>query len=173
MGTRGLVVVKYNKKYYSRYNHMDSYPSDLGSKVVDTLEETSQDSNMDREQMKEHILAVASDNLTEITKEEPETTHMITWIYLVDMDEEKITLSIKGGYYEPTYTLEELFEEFEEFEEDEPESDTEEDLDNDSRPYPGPYVEGSYREPYGPKWLVEFDKKNDEISEAEAKANKK
>jgi len=38
MGTRGIVIVKKNKKYrLATYNHWDSYPSELGYKVVKFL----------------------------------------------------------------------------------------------------------------------------------------
>lgn len=38
MGTRGLVIMKKNKKYcLAIYNHWDSYPSDLGYKIVKFL----------------------------------------------------------------------------------------------------------------------------------------
>ena len=34
MGTRGLRVYRYRKRYYALYNHWDSYPEGLGDKIV-------------------------------------------------------------------------------------------------------------------------------------------
>lgn len=39
MGTRGFVVIKINNKYYAYYNHYDSYPSNLGEKIINELKE--------------------------------------------------------------------------------------------------------------------------------------
>lgn len=39
MGTRGFVVIKINNKYYTYYNNYDSYPSNLGQKIIDELKE--------------------------------------------------------------------------------------------------------------------------------------
>lgn len=39
MGTRGYVVIKINNKYYCYYNNYDSYPSNLGKKILDELNE--------------------------------------------------------------------------------------------------------------------------------------
>ncbi|KID83183.1 F-box domain-containing protein [Metarhizium guizhouense ARSEF 977] len=34
MGTRGLIIVRFNRRYYARYNHSDSYFEALGSWIV-------------------------------------------------------------------------------------------------------------------------------------------
>ena len=68
MGTRGLVVVKYENKYYQRYNHMDSYPQELGKKLVNQMKELTE-LYLTNEEYKEFILEVASDKLTKITIE--------------------------------------------------------------------------------------------------------
>ncbi|KID95143.1 F-box domain-containing protein, partial [Metarhizium majus ARSEF 297] len=34
MGTRGLIIVRFNRRYYARYNHLDSYFEALGSWIV-------------------------------------------------------------------------------------------------------------------------------------------
>ncbi|KAK2748768.1 hypothetical protein FQN57_000349 [Myotisia sp. PD_48] len=37
MGTRGLRIVRYHGRYYTYYNHWDSYPSGLGNLIVDKI----------------------------------------------------------------------------------------------------------------------------------------
>lgn len=155
MGTIGLVVVKYNKKYYSRYNHMDSYPEHLGKEIVNKFQELDYLDSVDKEQYKEHILAVASDKLTEISEKEPETTLMIEWVYIIDL--EKMTFSIKGGYYQPEYTINETIPEYEE--------DSDYDYENECYDFSKPdskyknYQEA--RDNYKPKWLKDFQEKNE------------
>ncbi len=105
MGTRGLVVVKYENKYYQRYNHMDSYPQELGKKLVNEMKVLAE-LDLTNEEYKEFILHVASDNLTKITIDEPANDIMIEWIYLVDVETK--TLKVIGGYYIPTYEINDL-----------------------------------------------------------------
>lgn len=109
MGTRGYIVVKYNDKYYVRYNHMDSYPEYLGKKIVSMMRTLHED-NVKGEQYKENILSVASDSLTNIEEEKPETTLTIEWIYIIDLQE--MTFEIKGGYHEPSYKIQDLVEKY-------------------------------------------------------------
>lgn len=150
MGTRGYITVKYNKKYYTRYNGMDSYPEDLGKKIVDHLEYLKwHHPDIDKEQYKEYILSVVKDNCTEISEKEPETTHMIEWIYVVDVDE--MTFSIKGGYYEPVYKIKQLLQE----------------EDSESSESSGTEYE-TYQEKidnYKPRWLKDFQKNNEKLAE--------
>lgn len=34
MGTRGLEIVRFNRRYYIRYNRLDSYYEGLGAEIV-------------------------------------------------------------------------------------------------------------------------------------------
>jgi hypothetical protein len=106
MGTRGYIVVKYNKRYYCRYNHSDSYPEKLGEELVEKIKNDSRLITNNKEQYKENILSVASSNYTEISTDKPQTTHTIEWVYLVDLED--MTLEIIGGYYQPIYKIENI-----------------------------------------------------------------
>jgi hypothetical protein len=106
MGTRGYIVVKFENRYYRIYNHWDSYPSNLGVKVVSIIREEQLNKNLDClnnviEQFKEQVYI--TDNKNDI-----ENDLFIEWVYIIDLDES--TLKITGGYYEPTYTFEEIKE---------------------------------------------------------------
>lgn len=37
MGTRGLEIVRFNKRYYIRYHQYDSYFESLGAKIVASI----------------------------------------------------------------------------------------------------------------------------------------
>lgn len=151
MGTRGYVTVKYNKKYYTRYSGADSYPEDLGKKIVDHLEHINwRHPNVDKEQYKEYILSVVNDNCTEISEKEPETTHMIQWIYVIDVEE--MTISIKGGYYEPSYKIKDILPKCNDSESSESDTDSED---------------------YRPWWLKDFQKNNEKLAEEKQNESEK
>lgn len=104
MGTRGYIVVKFENRYYMIYNHFDSYPSNLGVKVVSIIREEQLNNNLDClnnviQQFKEQVYI--TDNKNDI-----ENDLFIEWVYIIDLDEN--TLKITGGYYKPTYTFEEI-----------------------------------------------------------------
>lgn len=114
MGTRGYVVVKLNGKYYKKYNHYDSYPSNLGENIIALL------NSLHLEASKEcayNILNSINKNGCEEIEEEEEdvkTDLFIEWVYTVDLNRK--TLTINGGYYEPTYVIDRITENwFEEF----------------------------------------------------------
>jgi hypothetical protein len=37
MGTRGLKIVRFRGRYFTYYNHYDSYPEGLGQALVDQI----------------------------------------------------------------------------------------------------------------------------------------
>jgi len=37
MGTRGYVALRFRGRYYIFYNHFDSYPENLGEKLIGTI----------------------------------------------------------------------------------------------------------------------------------------
>jgi hypothetical protein len=114
MGTRGYVVVKLDGKYYKIYNHWDSYPSSLGQIVVNILK------SLQLEASKEcayNILNSINKNGCEEIEEQDDPVKIdlfIEWVYTIDLDRK--TLTISGGYYEPTYIIDRIPENwFEEF----------------------------------------------------------
>ena len=100
MGTRGYIVVKINQKYYVVYNHCDSYPSELGTKVINEIKESSPVKTLEYGFM---FLSGLSKDKISIEEKEPECDWQIEWIYLLDLD--NMTLKIKGGYYKPIYKI--------------------------------------------------------------------
>jgi len=115
MGTRGYIVVKYKGKYYYVYNHFDSYPSNLGKKIVNMIKQ--------REVVKSksyvyYILQDYKIGDLKITKNEKDVQPGggIEWVYIVNLDE--MIFEILGGYYKPKYDFNKIDEDwFEKFDE--------------------------------------------------------
>lgn len=116
MGTRGYVVVKLNNKYYKIYNYRDSYPSNLGQNVISILKCIQLEAN--KECVYKILNLVNKEGYQEIEEqEEPiKTDIFIEWVYTVDLNRK--TLTISGGYYQPTYIIDKItdnwFEDFSE-----------------------------------------------------------
>lgn len=114
MGTRGYVVVKLNRKYYKIYNHWDSYPSCLGMNVIALLRSIQLESS---EECVYEILNSFNKNGDGEIEEQDEVVKpdlFIEWVYTIDLNRK--TLTINGGYYEPTYVIDRIMENwFEEF----------------------------------------------------------
>ena len=116
MGTRGLRVVRFRKRYYQFYQQLDSYPEYLGSKIAATIPTdavkyqewlaTQRKSVEEWEALYEAFLTVKPGN--ENPADLPEFMHQqipsllaplndlfIEWIYIVDLDRE--VFSVNNG----------------------------------------------------------------------------
>lgn len=119
MGTRGYIVIKYKSKYYTIYNHFDSYPEYLGEFLVmliktmdiyklgpkleniENYEDVTMYTTLTDEFCFQH--AILSKLLPSLWKEKeiivsdkcPERDVFIEWIYLIDLDEK--TFATIGG----------------------------------------------------------------------------
>ena len=116
MGTRGLRVVRFRKRYYQFYQQFDSYPTGLGSEVAANIPTdpvkyqewlaTERKSAEEWETLYEAFLTVKPGN--EVTVELPAFMHeqppsllaplndtYIEWIYIVDLDRE--IFSVNNG----------------------------------------------------------------------------
>lgn len=109
MGTRGYIVVKYENKYYRKYNHNDSYPSYLGKNIVNLIK--SRKANKTFEYM---LYIMDEDEDFEVedglyitdNKEEIENDAYIEWVYIVDLD--NMIFKIIGYDDELIYNLHEI-----------------------------------------------------------------
>lgn len=100
MGTRGYIVVKIDKKYYTVYNHCDSYPENLGSKIINKIKNSIVVKTVD---FAVKFLSSLSTYKFFIEKTEPECDIQIEWVYIIDLNE--MTIKIKGGFYKPIYKI--------------------------------------------------------------------
>lgn len=126
MGTRGYIVIQFENIYYCIYNQFDSYPSHLGKKIIEVLEMEEIKKNLD------YVCYIINSFLTrnepiinrrqlyiynrqQLFYDEIMSDIWVEWIYTINLDNE--TFSFKGGYYEPTYPLNDIppnwFEKFE------------------------------------------------------------
>ena len=97
MGTRGYIVIKFRNKYYKIYNHFDSYAEYLGQKIVDILNKLKEEGKLEQDQAHEcfaHLIAQII-NLTNQHMEEGDAAHtlFIEWLYRIDLDNMRITMS--------------------------------------------------------------------------------
>ena len=116
MGTRGLRVVRFRKRYYQFYQQFDSYPTGLGSEVAATIPTdavkykewlaTERKSAEEWEALYEAFLSVKPGNenpanLPEFMQRQvpsllaPLNDTWIKWIYIVDLDRE--VFSVNNG----------------------------------------------------------------------------
>ena len=116
MGTRGLRVVRFRKRYYKFYQQYDSYPTGLGSEVAVNIPTdaakyqewlaTERNSAKEWEALYEAFLSVKPGE--EFTADLPDFMHeqppslltplndtWIEWIYIVDLDRE--IFSVNNG----------------------------------------------------------------------------
>lgn len=116
MGTRGLRVVRFRKRYYKFYQQYDSYPTGLGSEVAVNIPAdaakyqewlaTERKSAKEWEALYEAFLSVKPGE--EVTADLPDFMHeqppslltplndtWIEWIYIVDLDRE--IFSVNNG----------------------------------------------------------------------------
>lgn len=100
MGTRGYIVVKFQKKYYRVYNHNDSDPQNLGEAIVSLIRKRKPKAI---ESYKNYILGLCDkyDIEEDISQHQIDTSN--EWTYIIDLD--AMTFTIKGATYEPTYLL--------------------------------------------------------------------
>ncbi len=121
MGTRGYVVLKYNGIYYIFYNNSDSYLSHLGKNVLNNLKEIIQNNQLPivkllfckiEEQSEfngdgsNHFYSIMDSiryptSLQYMTsKDKPECTLFIEWIYTVDFDKNLFIIQNYDKYYQ-------------------------------------------------------------------------
>ncbi len=116
MGTRGLRVVRFRKRYYICYNQYDSYPDGLGKQIAGEIPTDAlkyqqwlvaeRESAEECEALYGNVLSVKPGN--EVTTDLPEFMREdhpsllaplneagIEWIYTVDLDRE--TFSVNNG----------------------------------------------------------------------------
>ena len=120
MGTRGLKVWRYRKRYYATYNHWDSYPKGLGKELVSDIPtdpEAYQQWLEDKRKLVaewhekyEQFLTVVSDVKVstdlpdELTGEyhptyfAPANDLYIEWVYTFDLDNETFTVN-NGAHF--------------------------------------------------------------------------
>lgn len=89
MGTRGFIVVKFNNKYYKIYNHFDSYPSELGRKVIDFLKKLKDNNELEQNEeclhkIIEYFVMICKN---EVEEGDTDLNIMIEWIYKIDLDQ--------------------------------------------------------------------------------------
>jgi len=117
MGTNGLYVFKYNKKYYVYFKGNDSYPSALGKKIVNEIQFMSAE---DIIELKNLLIAINIDTKYEnsycgftslihslqnpskyafyIQENEPDLDIGINYIYIIDMDKNIFLVKFHGMY---------------------------------------------------------------------------
>ena len=100
MGTRGYKVYRHKGRYFRRYNHLDSYPSVYGLKVLREVPKTPDDFQRWLKTIREELDSICNDlagsssedsdclgyNGLVITKTQPQTDIMIEWVYEIDLD---------------------------------------------------------------------------------------
>ncbi|KAG1729436.1 hypothetical protein EDB19DRAFT_1743456 [Suillus lakei] len=90
MGTRGYYVYRYRHMYFTYYNHWDSYPSNLGVRMIKfmrlpnaiAMKREGVDEILDE---REGSPDESDDNLT-ISSRRPQNDLIIEWIYEIDLD---------------------------------------------------------------------------------------
>jgi hypothetical protein len=101
MGTRGFIVVKLRSKWFRIYNHTDSGPESLGQAIISRIRRRTPIAN---KSYAEYLLDVSDRyEIEEVSEMDIKATLGDGWVYVIDLN--KMTLSINGGYYEPTYAL--------------------------------------------------------------------
>lgn len=96
MGTRGLVVLKWQNKYYIFYNHLDSYLSGLGVIIESFLREIS---NMSFTQLETY----SKNNFKDMCPKQwtyDDTVNnfstgldlFIEWSYIIDLEQRNIVI---------------------------------------------------------------------------------
>jgi hypothetical protein len=95
MGTRGQKVYRYKGRYFVYYNHMDSYPSYFGLKVLhqipsnvskEDFEEWVRLTREDLDAQYEELKGLGENRNPYVTEEQPRNDLFIEWIYEIDLD---------------------------------------------------------------------------------------
>ena len=105
MGTNGLYVFKYNKKYYVFFKGNDSYPRGLGKEIINELQNMSAEDvvilkykilaiNINHKYTNSycgytslmHSISNPHEYAFHISDSEPETEIGLHYIYIIDMD---------------------------------------------------------------------------------------
>ena len=94
MGTRGFIIVKFRNTYYKIYNHWDSYPSELGKKVIDFLKTLQEHNELEpsEECLKAIIQYFVTTCKNEVVEEDGQLSVLIEWIYKMDLDQLQLTV---------------------------------------------------------------------------------
>ena len=119
-GYSWLYVIKFRNAYYKIYNHWDSYPSELGKKVIEGFAQPQAAQNLDSlpripygnpstndvlktlqehnelEQSEECLKAIIQYFVTtcknEVVEEDGQLSFLIEWIYKMDLDQLQLTV---------------------------------------------------------------------------------
>ena len=105
-GTRGYIVVKLKRKYYIIYNHFDSYPEDLGIKVVDVVKDNISENKSGIDFLNNIKSKFTGQVTITIDPKEIQNCIFIEWVYIIDLDNSKF--KITGGFYVPEYNLNDI-----------------------------------------------------------------
>ena len=111
MGTRGFIIIKFNNKYYAIYNPYDSYPSELGKKIIEYLMKLIEVNVLTNTQ---HCLDLMIEYFTKEYKDKENFDYYYSvedncemknfdcqWMYTIDL--EKKLFTIKGYDLSPLY----------------------------------------------------------------------
>ncbi|KZW03039.1 hypothetical protein EXIGLDRAFT_728575 [Exidia glandulosa HHB12029] len=88
MGTRGLWAYRWRRRYYTTYNHWDSYPSGLGSDLVAKIPSDPDEFARWLAALKKKLQA-RHDGETEA----PKLDLFIEWTYVIDLDRNAFTVN--------------------------------------------------------------------------------
>ncbi|CEN59710.1 hypothetical protein ASPCAL02154 [Aspergillus calidoustus] len=107
MGTRGLLFIRWEGRYYVYYNHYDSYPEGLGEAIVENIPITPEEyqewlDNMRQtytrlsDQFQEHILPISPDFLQPDGITTPKDRYFRSYLAVDDRLEERPTLALEN-----------------------------------------------------------------------------
>lgn len=140
---------------------MDSYPQELGKKIIQVLLHVSKAKLLEQEKIEiaYKLWKFSGGEDLHISKnpDDIETTHMIEWVYVVDLNE--MTFKINGGYYKPVYDIVNFKKIMEEWEHDENHDEFSNLLHEDLETYLEEFEENIVN-----KILKDFDTKNNQIA---------
>ncbi|KAL4738172.1 hypothetical protein BDV11DRAFT_216133 [Aspergillus similis] len=106
MGTRGLEIVRFHKRYYIRYNQYDSYFDGLGAKIVASIPTDPEEYRAEyaaRENALERLVYEIRDGvkpgysqfrkLETLPSELPRLGNYVEYYYIINLDEEVLTMN--------------------------------------------------------------------------------